>query len=92
MPPSRSSKKRCNSSPIWRAADFFLAMIQKADGDYDGALAICARPRANIRATAWCSNQIGRILFLERQYAEAVDGARAASAMSIRKTCRRTTI
>ncbi|MBZ5725976.1 MAG: tetratricopeptide repeat protein [Acidobacteriia bacterium] len=51
---------------------FFLAMIQKAAGDYDGAL-------ANLRATERqyprdrvTTNQIGRILFLERKYAEAV--------------------
>ena len=54
-------------------------MVQKADGDYDGALAVAAHgARPNIRATAWCLNQIGRILFLEREYAEAVAALQAA--------------
>ena len=39
----------------WAARIFFKALIQKADGDYDGALTSlrCGRPRS-IRATAWC--------------------------------------
>ncbi|HUS06745.1 MAG TPA: tetratricopeptide repeat protein [Bryobacteraceae bacterium] len=51
---------------------FFKAMTQKADGDYDGALqslrivaAKYPRDRVNL-------NQIGRILFLQKKYAEAV--------------------
>jgi tetratricopeptide (TPR) repeat protein len=51
---------------------FFKALIEKADGDYEACL-------ASLRTTAqlyphdrvvW--NQIGRILFLQRNYAEAV--------------------
>lgn len=57
---------------------FFKAMIQKADGDYDAA-------EASLRTTAsmyprdrvvW--NQIGRILFLKREYAEAERALRNA--------------
>jgi tetratricopeptide (TPR) repeat protein len=51
---------------------FFLAMAQKAAGDYDGALRSLnetARQYPRDRVTL---NQIGRILFLERRYAEAV--------------------
>ena len=48
-------------------------MVQKADGDYDGALQSLRRGRApSIRATAWCSTRSARILFLKRDYAEAV--------------------
>ncbi len=48
-------------------------MIEKADGDYDGALALAAHRRApSTRATAWCSTRSARILFLKRQYAEAL--------------------
>ncbi len=36
------------------------------------ACAACTRPRGSIRATAWSLNQIGRILFLQRRYADAV--------------------
>jgi Flp pilus assembly protein TadD len=51
---------------------FFLAMAQKAAGDYDGAvrsLEETARQYPRDRVT---TNQLGRILFLERRYAEAV--------------------
>jgi Flp pilus assembly protein TadD len=51
---------------------FFKAMIEKADGDYDACLASLRTvaqmyPRDRV---VW--NQIGRILFLQRNYAEAV--------------------
>ena len=51
---------------------FFQAMIEKADGDYDAALrslkvAASIYPRDRV-----VLNQIARILFLERQYAEAI--------------------
>ncbi len=43
-------------------------MMQKAAGDYDGALRSLTSPQRNIRATAWLLNQIGRIQFLQRRY------------------------
>ena len=51
---------------------FFKAMIEKADGDYQAALAslqvvIEKYPRDRVAL-----NQIARVLFLERQYAEAI--------------------
>ena len=51
---------------------FFKAMIEKADGDYQAALAslkvvIGKYPRDRVAL-----NQVARVLFLERQYAEAV--------------------
>lgn len=52
---------------------FFKAMIQKADGDYDAALAslrtvekMYPRDRVNL-------NQIGRILFLKRDYKGSIE-------------------
>jgi len=52
---------------------FFKALTQKADGDYDGALKsleTCASMYPRDRVVV---NQIGRILFLQRKYKEAVD-------------------
>jgi tetratricopeptide (TPR) repeat protein len=50
---------------------FFKAMVEKDDGDYDASLAslrtvVASYPRDRV---AW--NQIGRILFLQRNYTEA---------------------
>jgi tetratricopeptide (TPR) repeat protein len=55
---------------------FFKALIQKADGDYDGALESLrivrrAYPRDRVNL-----NQIARILFLKRDYRAAIDTAR----------------
>jgi Flp pilus assembly protein TadD len=51
---------------------FFLAMVQKAAGDYEGALnnlneTVRQYPRDRVAL-----NQVGRILFLDRHYADAV--------------------
>jgi len=53
---------------IW----FFKAMIQKADGDFDGAVASLKRVQQQYPRDRVALNQLGRILFLERQYADAV--------------------
>jgi tetratricopeptide (TPR) repeat protein len=53
---------------IW----FFKAMIQKADGDYDGAIASLRRVQRQYPRDRVALNQLGRILFLKREYAEAV--------------------
>ena len=46
--------------PDSTARPFFLAMTQKAAGDYDGALVSDLRvPAASTRATAWSLNQVG---------------------------------
>ena len=52
---------------------FFKALTQKADGDYEDALKsleTCASMYPRDRVVV---NQIGRILFLQRKYKEAVD-------------------
>lgn len=51
---------------------FFEAMVQKADGDFDGALASLRECQAQYPRDRVVLNQIGRILFLKRDYAGAV--------------------
>jgi tetratricopeptide (TPR) repeat protein len=51
---------------------FFKAMIQKSDGDYDGALASLRTVESMYPRDRVALNQMARILFLKRQYAEAV--------------------
>ena len=51
---------------------YFKALIQKADGDYDGALASLRVVEAGYPRDRVVLNQIARILFLKRQYAEAL--------------------
>jgi len=52
---------------------FFQAAIQKADGDYDGALKSLEIARAKYPRDRVVLNQIARMLFLKRQYAAAVE-------------------
>jgi tetratricopeptide (TPR) repeat protein len=52
---------------------FFQAAIQKADGDYDGALKSLEVARSKYPRDRVVLNQIARILFLKRQYAEAIE-------------------
>jgi hypothetical protein len=51
---------------------FFKAMIEKADGDYDAALASLRTTAAKYPRDRVVLNQIARILFLKRDYAEAL--------------------
>jgi len=51
---------------------YFKALIQKADGDYDGALASLRTVEGMYPRDRVVLNQMGRILFLKRQYAEAL--------------------
>jgi Flp pilus assembly protein TadD len=48
-------------------------MIQKADGDYDGALASLRLVESKYPRDRVNLNQIGRIHFLKKEYANAVD-------------------
>ena len=59
-------------SPRLARAEYFLALVQKAAGDYDGALQNLADVRRQYPRDRVVSNQTGRILFLQRKYAEAV--------------------
>jgi thioredoxin-like negative regulator of GroEL len=51
---------------------FFQAMIEKADGDYDTALRSLRTTASMYPRDRVVLNQIARILFLKRQYAEAI--------------------
>jgi tetratricopeptide (TPR) repeat protein len=51
---------------------FFKAMIEKADGDYDAALASLKITADKYPRDRVVLNQIARILFLDRKYAEAL--------------------
>ena len=53
---------------IW----FFQASIQKADGDYDGALKSLETAAGMYPRDRVVLNQMARILFLKRQYADAI--------------------
>ncbi len=51
---------------------FFQAAVQKADGDYDGALESLEKTRAKYPRDRVVLNQIARLMFLKRDYAGAV--------------------
>jgi Flp pilus assembly protein TadD len=51
---------------------FFLALVQKAEGDYDGALESLRRVAAAYPRDRVVQNQLGRVQFLKRDYAGAV--------------------
>jgi tetratricopeptide (TPR) repeat protein len=51
---------------------FFKAMTQKSDGDYDGALASLRTVESMYPHDRVALNQMARILFLKRQYADAI--------------------
>jgi tetratricopeptide (TPR) repeat protein len=52
---------------------FFKAMTEKADGDYDAALASLRVVESKYPRDRVVLNQIGRILFLKREYQPAVE-------------------
>jgi len=62
---------QCNSS-LGRIY-YFRALIEKSDGNYDAALASLKRVETEYPRDRVVLNQIARILFLKRQYAQAVD-------------------
>jgi tetratricopeptide (TPR) repeat protein len=51
---------------------FFRAMVEKSDGDYDGALSSLRTVESMYPRDRVALNQMARILFLKRQYAEAI--------------------
>jgi Flp pilus assembly protein TadD len=60
---------------------FFKAMIQKADGDYDGALHSLRTVESKYPRDRVALNQIGRILFLKRDYSGAVEALKRVLAV-----------
>jgi Tfp pilus assembly protein PilF len=65
-------EKALSINPRLGRIHFFKAMVEKADGDYDGALASLRTASAMYPRDRVVLNQMGRILFLKREYAEAV--------------------
>jgi tetratricopeptide (TPR) repeat protein len=57
---------------------FFKAMIEKADGDYDAALASLKIVAGKYPRDRVVWNQIGRVYFLQRKYQEAVNALKQA--------------
>jgi Flp pilus assembly protein TadD len=53
-------------------AEFFLSQIQKAAGDYNGAVRSLTSCVGQYPRDRVALNQLGRVLFLERRYADAV--------------------
>jgi Flp pilus assembly protein TadD len=64
--------KALELSPGLARANYFLALAQKADGDYDGAVRSLRATLAQYPRDRVVLNQLGRILFLQRKYGEAV--------------------
>ena len=52
---------------------FFQAMAEKADGDYEGALASLEKAATMYPRDRVVQNQIGRLEFLKRDYGQAVE-------------------
>jgi predicted Zn-dependent protease len=51
---------------------YFNALIQKADGDYDGAIKSLRIVTSKYPRDRVVQNQLGRILFLKREYKQAL--------------------
>ncbi|MBS1856987.1 MAG: tetratricopeptide repeat protein [Acidobacteria bacterium] len=66
-----------NLGRIW----FFKAAVQRADGDYDGALQSLEVARAQYPRDRVVLNQIARLYFLKREYAKALEALRAVNAV-----------
>jgi tetratricopeptide (TPR) repeat protein len=62
---------KCN--PSLGRTYFFKAMIEKADGDYPAALASLEKTLEQYPRDRVALNQMARILFLQREYAKAID-------------------
>jgi len=63
-------------NPSLGRAQFFMAMVEKAAGNYDAALAWLRKVTAQYPRDRVALNQMGRLLFLKRQYRAAVDALR----------------
>jgi len=65
-------QKALEINPTLGRIYFFKAMIEKADGDYDAALASLQTASGYFPRDRVVLNQIARILFLKRRYADAI--------------------
>ncbi len=62
---------------IW----YFKALIEMADGEYDAALKSLAVVTAKYPRDRVVWNQVGRLLFLKRQYKESIDALKKVAAI-----------
>jgi tetratricopeptide (TPR) repeat protein len=62
--------------PTLARGHFFLAMVQKAAGDYDGAIRSLQETARQYPRDRVTTNQLGRILFLQRRYGDAAAALR----------------
>jgi len=69
-------KRALELSPQLARAWFFESAVQKADGDYDGALRSLDRVRAQYPRDRVVLNQIARLCFLKRDYGRAIAALR----------------
>src|SRR6266567_4420950 len=65
-------KKALETNPKLGRIYYFKALIEKADGDYDAALASLRTTESMYPRDRVVLNQIARILFLKREYAAAI--------------------
>jgi tetratricopeptide (TPR) repeat protein len=70
--------KALGMNPRLGRVHFFKAMAEKADGDYDAALASLRTVAAQYPRDRVVQNQIGRVLFLKRDYAGAEKALKSA--------------
>ncbi len=74
-------EKALKIDPSLARIHFFKAMIQKADGDYDGTLESLRIVESKYPRDRVNLNQIGRILFLKRDYPGAVAALKSVLAV-----------
>jgi tetratricopeptide (TPR) repeat protein len=65
-------KKALEADPDLASAHFFLALAKKTFGEYEDALLHLRRAAEQYPRDRVVRNQIGRVLFLQRSYPEAV--------------------
>jgi len=65
-------EKTLSLSPELARANFFYAKVLRADGDYDGAAERLRKVLEQYPRDRVALNDLGRILFLQRQYKDAV--------------------
>jgi tetratricopeptide (TPR) repeat protein len=70
-------EKALQLQPGLARAEFFLAMAQKAAGDYDGALRSLRATLAQYPRDRVVLNQLGRVLFLQHKYSEGAEALKA---------------
>jgi len=74
-------KKALEVNPALGRIWYFKALIEKADGDYDAALKSLAVVTAKYPRDRVVWNQVGRLLFLKRQYKESIDALNKVAAI-----------